>query len=190
MSLVQKLSIFSHLSKNFYNSVIKNKIPEKKNKSFDKLFIAKLIMIIPLIIFCMGLIFPLVSPDLNAKIILTKVLSKTYSVVCHQSEKALIYFNDYPTMVCARCLGIYFGALLLLLFTIVKSFSTNFDLNPLFILSAPMFIDAIAVRLGLYTYSKKIAFITGLIFGAIILFYILETIESSLDTKHNEKYGY
>lgn len=190
MFLVQTQSTFSHPFRIIFNSVKKNKIQEGKNKSFDKLFAIKLIMIIPLIIFCMGLTFPIVSPEMNGKIIITNVLSSTYSIVCHQSKQSLVYFNNYPTLVCARCLGIYFGALLLLVITMIKSFKTNVALRPLFILSAPLMIDAFAVRLGLYSYSKTIAFITGLLFGAIVLFYILETIESSFYNKRNEKYGF
>ena len=190
MFFVQTQSIFSHLCKNFNNPVKKKALPEGKNKSLNKFFVTKLIMIICLIIFCMGLLFPMVSPEINGKNVINIVLSNTYSIVCHQSEQALVYINDSPSLVCARCLGIYLGALLLLLITMVKPFRTNVELKPLLILSTPMMIDAFAVRLGLYVYSKTIAFITGLIFGAIILFYILETIESSFDRMHDESHGY
>lgn len=190
MFSVQTQFTFSHLFRNFNTPVKKNTFPEGKNKYSYNLFVTKLIMIICLIIFCMGLIFPVVSPKIHGKNVINNVLNNTYSIVCHQSEEALVYFNDSPTLVCARCLGIYFGALLLLLFTMIKPFQTNVELKPLLILSAPMMIDAFAVRFGLYAYSKTFAFITGLLFGAIVLFYILETIESTFDTMHIENHGY
>jgi len=59
---------------------------------------------------------------------------------------------------------------------------------PLLIFSAPLIIDVFAVRLNIYAYSKTIAFITGLMLGAIVLIYILETIEKSLNLSYKRKY--
>jgi uncharacterized membrane protein len=159
-------------------------------KSFNKLFAVKLLMIILLIIFCIGLLFPVVSPEFGGKIIINHLLNNLYSSVCHQSEQALVHINNNQALVCARCLGIYFGALILLIITMTKSFKLNFGLKPLLIFSAPMMIDAIAVRFSFYPYSKSFALITGLIFGAIVLFYILDSIENSFYTQQNERYEF
>jgi len=79
---------------------------------------------------------------------------------------------------------------MLLLLILIKQFKVNVGLKPLFIFSIPLIIDAIAVRLSIYPYSTIIAFITGLLFGAIILFYILDAIEISFYEQHDEKYEY
>ena len=141
-----------------------------------------------MIIFLAGLLFPVASPGFNGKIVITHLLSNLYSKVCHQSGQALVHLNNYHVLVCARCLGIYSGAIILLLITMTISFKVNFGLRFLLIFSAPMIFDAIAVRLSFYPYSKLFAFITGFLFGAIVLLYILDTIKNSFYTNQNEKY--
>ena len=163
---------------------------ETEYRSFNKFSALKLIVVILLIIFCTGLLFPVLSPDFNGKIYISHLLSNAYSLVCHQSEQALFHFSNQHSFVCARCLGIYFGALLLLIIMMTQSFKFNFGLKPLIIFSTPMVIDAIAVRLSFYQYLKTVAFITGLLFGAIVLYYILDTIENSFFTQQGEKYEF
>jgi uncharacterized membrane protein len=168
--------------------VKKSNILEKGYRSFNKYYAVKLIMIVLMIIFLTGLLFPVASPGFNGKIVINHLLGNLYSIVCQQSEQALVNLNNYHVLVCARCLGIYSGAILLLLITMTISFKVNFGLKFLLIFSAPMIIDAIAVRLSFYPYSKMFAFITGFLFGAIVLFYILDTIETSFYTNQNKKY--
>ena len=168
----------------------KSKIPGKDFLFPNKLFLVKIIVVILLIIFSLGILFPVVSPEFNGKIFVVHLLSNIYSIVCHQSESALVHLNDNHLLVCARCTGIYFGALMLLLLILIKPVKVNVDLKPLFIFSIPLIIDAIAVRLSIYPYSTIIAFITGLLFGAIVLFYILDAIENSFYTQYDEKYEY
>ncbi len=73
-----------------------------------------------------------------------------------------------------------------MLFNVLK---LKLGLLPLFIFSAPLVIDAFAVRLNVYAYSKTIALLTGLLFGAIVLIYILETIENSFNLLYKRKNG-
>lgn len=184
------LSTFSHHSKYILISVKMHTILENKPKSLFKLSALKLLMIILLIIFCVGLFFPVISPNFYGKNFIIQLLSNSYSLVCHQSEQALVQINDNHLLVCTRCTGIYFGALLLLIIMMIKPLKVNVGLKPLFILSAPLIFDAFAVRLRIYPYSITIALITGLFFGAIVLFYILETIENSFYLQHSKKYEF
>ena len=71
-----------------------------------------------------------------------------------------------------------------MLFNLLK---LKLSLMPLLVFSAPLAIDAFAVRLNIYAYSKTIAFITGLLFGAIVLIYIFETIENSFNLLYKRK---
>ncbi|MEJ2493242.1 MAG: hypothetical protein P8Y79_02820 [Ignavibacteriaceae bacterium] len=50
------------------------------------------------------------------------------------------------------------------------------SLKPLIIFSIQMILDAIAIRSGIYTYSKFNAFVTGILFGSIIIIYIFEVL--------------
>ena len=59
-----------------------------------------------------------------------------------------------------------------------KIFWGSLSLKPLFIFIAPLIFDAFAVRIQLYTYSKALAFTTGLLFGAIVIFYIFEALQN------------
>ena len=59
-----------------------------------------------------------------------------------------------------------------------KIFRGSLNLKPLFIFTSPLIFDAIAVRIQLYIYSKALAFTTGLLFGAIVILYIFEALQS------------
>jgi uncharacterized membrane protein len=80
-------------------------------------------------------------------------------------------------MVCARCTGIYFGALLSSIAIILISNLYFKDLLPLISISAFLLFDVILTSLGFYNYSIEISFITGILFGAILYIYILEILE-------------
>ncbi|UCH66085.1 MAG: DUF2085 domain-containing protein [Ignavibacterium sp.] len=167
-----------------------NNISEKEYRLFNKFSALKIIMIFLMILFCTGLLFPVISPEFNGKIYISHLLGNVFSLVCHQSEQATFHLNNLNLLVCARCLGIYFGASLLLIITMIRSFKSNFGIKPLIIFSTQMMLDAIFVRLHFYPYSKTVAFITGLLFGAVVLYYILDTIENSFFIQQDEKYKF
>jgi ABC-type enterochelin transport system permease subunit len=54
--------------------------------------------------------------------------------------------------------------------------------------SFPLVFDAIAVRLILYPYSKSVAFVTGLLCGAIVLLFILDTFKNSFSPQYKKEY--
>jgi uncharacterized membrane protein len=80
-------------------------------------------------------------------------------------------------LVCARCAGIYSGALIagvLSLFMIVPSISRK-----VFMLSLiPLVIDVFFTLTGAYVYSQSLAFTTGLAFGGIVYLLILSELEN------------
>jgi len=73
---------------------------------------------------------------------------------------------------------------ILMLFNLLK---LKLSLIPLIMFSAPLVIDAFAVRLNIYSYSNTIAFITGLLCGAIVTFYILDAIKNSFNFLYKKK---
>jgi len=156
-----------------YNTELKTYLnPQSKLSAFKYLFLFLTVL------WCAGFMLP-VLPDFSGKPIVHQLLKYNYSLVCHQSESASIYLGNDQLLVCARCSGIYAGALLILLLALIKSFSIKYSLKPLFLFSAPLAIDALAIRLGIYSYSKIIALISGFLFGAVLIFYVLDSVKNS-----------
>jgi len=80
-------------------------------------------------------------------------------------------------LVCARCTGIYFGALFssIILIFIYNLYFQN--LLPLVSVSVLLLLDVIFTSLGVYNYSRGISITTGIIFGVILYIYTLEILE-------------
>jgi len=147
----------------------------------------RILFSILLLVWCAGFLFPALTPTFEGKSFLSQLAAYNYSLVCHQSESANIIFGDSHLLVCARCAGIYAGAFITVIILLFGQLKIKLELKPFIIFSAPLFTDAIAVRIGLYPYSKMIALVTGLLCGAVIIVYILETIENSF---HHLKNNY
>lgn len=86
-------------------------------------------------------------------------------------------------LVCARCAGIYTGALLGTISCLLVSI--NFLKRRIIILSAlPLLFDVILVNLEVYPYSKLLSFLSGLIFGSIIYLAIILELEKMIHNKN------
>jgi uncharacterized membrane protein len=107
-----------------------------------------------------------------------------FSTVCHQSAVKSFICSDLVFLVCARCTGIYAGALFsaFMLMLYYKPFILK--TKHLLILSAPMLLDVILLNIGVYNYNKSLASLTGFLFGSAVFLYILSAIENLLFTKH------
>lgn len=79
-------------------------------------------------------------------------------------------------MVCARCTGIYFGAMITVIFNLIPV-TVSISKRMLIYAAVPMLIDIIMINLGVYQYNKVISFITGNIFGASVFIFIFEIIK-------------
>lgn len=79
-------------------------------------------------------------------------------------------------MVCARCTGIYFGAMITAILNLLPV-SVSISKRLLFYSAIPMLVDVILIHLGVYQYNKVISFITGNIFGASVFIFIFEIIK-------------
>jgi len=80
-------------------------------------------------------------------------------------------------LVCSRCAGIYFGALitaLVLLFT----HNINIHLKFFFLSLIVMIIDVLLVNFNFYDYNKTVSFITGSFFGVSSFLLIAEETEN------------
>jgi uncharacterized membrane protein len=149
-----------------------NTIPEKSyNPAFTSYFL-KVIFTIFLILWCAGNVYSFLAAN-NVNYFVSAFLNHTYSIVCHQAEHKLIYIDGSSTYLCARCTGIYIGALVMSVSLMINNFRTNISLISLIISSSIILLDVVFVNTGLYNYSKWIAFTSGLLFGAVIYIYIL-----------------
>lgn len=110
-------------------------------------------------------------------LVLYPYLKFIYSIVCHQQEARCIDFYGSHLLICARCTGIYTGALLsVLLFIFIKKIPV-ITLKTALYSVALIAVDVISYNAGLYNYSKTIAFITGLFPGSVLILYILNSFE-------------
>jgi uncharacterized membrane protein len=100
-----------------------------------------------------------------------------YSTVCHQNINKTFTCNVLPLLVCARCTGIYTGALLIAFTLIVYSKRFIVRTKYLILLSTPMLLDVILLNIGIYEYNKSISAFTGLLFGSTVFLYILSAVE-------------
>lgn len=140
-----------------------------------KLNTIKLLLLVFLIIWIIGFLQPIIWS--NSNLLLNFSIDRIYSNVCHQQDNKCIRIAETKMLVCTRCAGIYFGALVSLFFTFFRSTP---DLKfSIFILSTiPLLLDVLLTNLNLYNYSQPIAFSTGLIFGSVVCLFLLSEIEN------------
>lgn len=85
-------------------------------------------------------------------------------------------------LVCARCAGIYSGAF-------IAGLSSLLIITPLInrkvlIISAlPLVIDVLLTFTGVYTYSKSVAFVTGFTFGGAAYIVFITELENLFSNK-------
>ncbi len=105
-----------------------------------------------------------------------------FSKVCHQNPEKLINVGG-QSFVCARCVGIYTGGFISSLLILFSSRLNFFDNKYLILSFIPVILDVGAVNLGIYSYSKTSALITGLILGSSVIYYFYKSIFSQLERK-------
>ena len=127
----------------------------------------------------------IISPCLDSNCINSLYLfqKQLFSTVCHQSAAKSFICNDLPFLVCARCTGIYSGALFSAFMLLIYNKLIILKTKYLMILSAPMLLDVILVNIGVYNYNKSLSAFTGFLFGSAVFLYILSAIENLLFTK-------
>ena len=109
--------------------------------------------------------------------LLSYLINKIYSTVCHQENFKCISYEGHRMFVCARCTGIYFGAFIAAIVELRFIFP-ELPLKLLFLSSTPLLLDVIFSTTGVYEYSQIFAFITGIIFGFVIYLFIIKELEN------------
>ncbi len=129
------------------------------------------------VIWLMGIFVEWAVPHIEELIYINLIADKTYSLVCHQDLDKLISSGIYSSKVCSRCAGIYSGAVISIILLLFIKMKTTISIKYLVISSIPIFADIVFYNLGLYSYSKSIAYITGILFGSTGFFYITAGID-------------
>jgi len=99
-----------------------------------------------------------------------------FHFLCHQLPERSYFIVGHPLAVCARCVGIYLGFLLLLLaYPLVRSLrETSLPHRRwLLLAAAPLLIDFGLTFLGIWENTHTSRFVTGFLFGAVTVFYIM-----------------
>jgi hypothetical protein len=144
------------------------------NPAFTTYFL-KIILAFLLLLWCVGSVYPyLVSNNINH--LVSTFLNHSYSLVCHQADQKLISLNGSSTYLCARCTGIYVGALFMAVSLLMINIRTNISLKPLITASSIILLDVIFINANLYIYSSWIAFTSGFLFGTVIYIYVFDVL--------------
>jgi len=113
----------------------------------------------------------------NDSILALPFLSKIYSGVCHQQEIKLLEVSGIQSLVCSRCAGIYSGVLLASFLLLFIKVNENSGIKFLLLSSIPLILDVVFYNLGLYNYSKTLAFSSGIFFGSAGFYYFYTGLE-------------
>ena len=141
-----------------------------------RLTFLRLTIFLILLLWSLGILYYLLFTQTN-NILAEFFFANLYSTVCHQQSEKCISIGSAQMLVCARCAGIYFGALItgLSIFSL-KSIQLNEKL--LFMTLLILCSDVLFVAIGIYNYSKIISFTTGLLFGGSVYAYLMKEIET------------
>jgi uncharacterized membrane protein len=143
-------------------------------------FFIKVIMIFLVFIWILGFMQPILFTQNDS--LTNYFLKRIYSPVCHQEINKCINIANHGMFVCARCAGIYFGALVASITALLFQIPYP-KLKHLLIAVLPLFFDVIFSSIGIYPYSKILACGTGLIFGYIVFLFLLNEIENFFTDK-------
>ncbi len=143
---------------------------------FNQYKLLQIVLLIILLFWNIGILWEVIIHYLPDSIIFFPFLKYNYSIVCHAQPEKLFSVFGYKTLVCSRCFGIYFGALISSV-TILFGWNKSISIKFLLFASMPMFVDIILYGIGLYDYNKYIAFSTGFILGIIGLIFFYQTLK-------------
>lgn len=113
---------------------------------------------------------------LHAHEALGAILYRLYAPVCHQLAERSFAIHGLPWAVCQRCSGILFG-LFAGSFTPLRWWSSRFTTAQrrgiVLFASAPLLLDAGLACLGLWKNTAGTRFLTGAVFGAMLMTLLL-----------------
>lgn len=151
-------------------------------KYFTNTLVLRLAIFTGLIIWCVGFFAPSFHSEFS--ITFQPLLNLVYSKVCQQNPAKTFSINGSLLLVCARCTGIYLGAFFTITTLLFANLHFQFSKKVLIISGVPMLLDVIFYSVGLYHYSKIIAFGTGFLFGAVTMWFLVQFLEENVIRKN------
>ncbi len=149
-----------------------------------KKIILRSIIFFSLLVWCTGFSFFVLFPQSSFGSVSFPILKHIYGLVCHQRIVKTFFINGNRLLVCARCTGIYLGALIFSLLSLFFFKKISLGIKLLYVSLIPMLADVVFTTFRIYSYVKIIAFTTGIFFGSVVFIYILTSIENNfLDKK-------
>lgn len=115
-----------------------------------------------------------------------------FAPTCHQIPERCFALGGHPLAVCGRCLGIYAGfAAGLGLYHFVRGFSRlALPRARVFVVAIiPMAIDGLAGVFGLWRSPIGVRFVTGLVWGTILPFYLVTGVADLVLTRRKRRAG-
>jgi len=113
-----------------------------------------------------------------------------FTPLCHQLPERSFSLFGHPLAVCARCTGLYAGALAGLIgYPRFRGFAAVRlpDIRLLLLLATPIAADAAARWIGLWSSGNTVRFLTGFAAGSLLPYYFLTGVgEWLLSRRHIE----
>jgi uncharacterized membrane protein len=113
-----------------------------------------------------------------------------FTPLCHQIPERSFTLFGYPLAVCARCTGLYAGALAgLIAYPRLRGFAGVRlpDVRLFFLLAGPIAVDAAARWIGLWSSGNAVRFLTAFAAGSLLPYYFLTGVgEWLLSRRHIE----
>ena len=144
-------------------------------------FYLKLLFFLLILVWIVGILIEFLIPQFEILTMLYPSLKIFYSHVCHQQFEKTISIDGHSLLVCSRCFGIYSGSLVSSFILIFFSLIRIHRIKYLILGTLPMIIDVILYSIGIYFYSKQIAFFSGFLFGMVGIVYIYNGMQILLE---------
>lgn len=145
----------------------------------------RFIIFISVLTWCSGFTANVLTNGSDFSIASDPFLNFFFDNVCHQGEDKLISINDFNFLVCARCSGIYFGALLVSFFLLFLFKKQDISFKFFLIASSVLLADVILNNFLLSSYNKISAFTTGLFFGSVCCLVFINQLENFIFNRVN-----
>jgi len=108
--------------------------------------------------------------------LVSKLNYNLFQPLCHQKPERSFFISGYQMPVCARCTGIYTGALILtIIYPFLRRLKDKSTPSKYYLIASliPIALDGGTQLIGLRESFNELRFVTGFIFGGILIFYLV-----------------
>jgi len=109
-----------------------------------------------------------------------------FSPLCHQISERSLFIFGFPLAVCTRCLGIYSGCLLgMIFYPIIHGFSSPKipKIRMFILITSPIAVDTFGNLFSIWNTTHWMRFTIGFIWGVILPFYFISGLSEAFLNK-------